>query len=225
MMQKFRKFVSVEEARMWGEKCYSYWLPRYQLGGALRHCYELEDAERLLPGDFSQEECEELKKDALENKWFSLYCGGNWGLALNQKLREGYSTFGFREEDLKEMQQVMDSRLEQSKVPENIWGYRFLDYKDLCRSINKGHIVCGTIIQDKGYMGVGLVKTALTEEWGAYNTLLKILIPQGSKGLYIDLISNRGNEQEVLLARNSRLKVLFRYRCKGKRVFVCRLIK
>ena len=186
-MQKFRKFVSVEEARMWGEKCYSYWLPRYQLGGALRHYYELEDIEQLLPGDFSLEECEQLKRDALENMWFSFYCGGNWGLSLNQKLREGYSTFGFREEDLKEMQQVMDSRLEQSEVPENIWGYRFLDYKDLCRSINKGHISCGTIIQDKGYMGVGLVKDALKEEWGTYNTLLKILIPQGSKGLYIDV--------------------------------------
>lgn len=172
-MQKFRKFVSVEEARTWGEKCYSYWLPRYQPGGALRHYYELEDIEQLLPGDFSLEECEQLKRDALEN----------------------------------------------------IWGYRFLDYKDLCRSINKGHISCGTRIQDKGYMGVGLVKDALKEEWGTYNTLLKILIPQGSKGLYIDLISNRCNEQEVLFARNSRLKVLFRYRCTGKRVLVCRLIK
>ena len=37
--------------------------------------------------------------------------------------------------------------------------------------------------------------------------LLKKLIPQGSKGLYIDLISNRSNEQEVLFARNSRLNV------------------
>lgn len=224
MKQKYKKFTDVEEARMWGREYYSYWLPRYQLGGELRYCYELENIEWLLSGNFTLKESEQLKRDALENKWFSFYCGGNYGLALNQKLREGDSIYCFPEEDFNEMQQVMDFRLEQSKIPENVLGYRFVKYKDLCRSINKKHIMCGMIIQDKGYMGVGLIKTALIKEWGSYDTLLKILIPQGAKGLYIDLVSNRPKEQEVLFARNSKLKVLFQYRHKGKRVLICRMI-
>ena len=36
-------------------------------------------------GDFSEEEIQELRVDALENKWFSFYCGGNLGLAINEK--------------------------------------------------------------------------------------------------------------------------------------------
>lgn len=36
-MQKiYRKFTGIDEAREWGKKNYSYWLPRYQLGGRLK---------------------------------------------------------------------------------------------------------------------------------------------------------------------------------------------
>lgn len=87
------------------------------------------------------------------------------------------------------------------------------------------HIFLGTKICDKGYMGVGLVAPSLEEEYGTYDTMLKIMIPQGAKGLYVDLISCRSSEQEIILARDSVLKVLLRYRCKGKRIFVCRLIE
>ncbi|MEE0687043.1 MAG: ADP-ribosyltransferase [Lachnospiraceae bacterium] len=225
-MEKYKKFFSVKEARIWGEKNYSYWLPKYQLGGSLRHCFELDDIERLLLGGLSLEDCERLKEEALEYKWFSYYCGGNWGLALNEKLRYGFSKYGFPEEDLNEMMKVMDSRLNHSFIPENLWGYRFLEYRDLCRSMGKKHIFCGTIIEDKGYMGVGLVESALSEDFGvSYNTLLKIMIPQGAKGLYMDLISNRSDEQELLLARGSHLRVLFRYRYNKKRILVCKLVQ
>lgn len=222
---KYRKFLSVEDSKGWGERNYSYWLPRYQVGGCLRNCFELDDVECLLSGEFSPEDCKRLREDALENKWFSFYCGGNWGLALNEKLRYGYTEYEYQEKDLIEMMNVLDLRLNQSLVSENVWGYRLLNYRDLCRSLDKKCIFCGTIIEDKGYMGVGLVESALIEEFGeAFDTLLKIMIPQGTKGLYIDLISNRSKEQELLLARGSRLRVLFRCRYNRKRVFVCKLV-
>ena len=146
-------------------------------------------------------------------------------MAINEKNRYGYTGFTFPEDELVEMQVVMDNRLNKSYVPENIWGYRFLDYRELCISTNRHHINWGAVIEDKGYMGVGLVKSSLEEEFGSYDTLLKIMIPKGAKGLYIDLISNRGEEQELLCARGSKLKVLFTYRRRGKKILICKMLK
>ena len=207
------------------KRFYSYWLPNYQLGGKLRGNYDTENPERFLKGKFSEEEKQELREDAVENKWFSFYCGGNWGLAINEKQRYGYTGFTFPQEELAEMQDVMDNRLNNSYVPENVWGYRFLDYRKLCIGTQRRYINCGAVIEDKGYMGVGLVKSSLKEEFGSYDTLLKIMIPQGAKGLYIDLISNRGEEQELLFERGSKLKVLFTYRSRGKKIIICKMLK
>lgn len=220
----YRKFRSTKEAIEWGKDHYGYWLPNYQPEGALRGYFGTENLEALLLGEYTQMEVKKLKEEAMEYRWLSYYCGGNYGLAINQKLRYGYTIYEFPEKNLMEMQQVMDTCLERWVIPEDIWGYRFLEYEDLCKSTKRKYINCGAIIEDKGYMGVGLVESALGEEFGAHNTLLKIMIPKGTKGLYIDLISNRGNEQEVLFARGSKLMVVFCYRRISRRVIICKVI-
>ena len=48
MWYKYRKFTSIDEARCWGKRFYSYWLPNYQLGGKLRGNYDTENPERFL---------------------------------------------------------------------------------------------------------------------------------------------------------------------------------
>lgn len=224
MREIYKKFASIDEARDWGIRNYSYWLPRYQLGGKLRGNYDTENPEIYLEGDFSEEEIQELRVDAIENKWFSFYCGENYGRAINEKNRYGYTNSTFSEDELEEMQAVMDKRLNKSYVPENILGYRFLDYRDLCISTNRYHINWGAVIEDKGYLGVGLVESSLEKEFGSYDTLLKIMIPKGTKGLYIDLISNRRKEQELICARGSKLKVML-YRRRGKKILICKMLK
>lgn len=195
----YRKFKSVDEATKWGEDHYGYWLPNYQPEGGLGGYFGTENLEDLLPGEYTQIEVE--------------------------KLRYGYTKYEFLEKDLMEMQQVMDTCLDRWVIPEDIWGYRFLEYEDLCKSTKRKYINCGAIIEDKGYMGVGLVESELEKEsFGAHNTLLKIMIPKGTKGLYIDLISNRGNEQEVLFARGRKLRVVFCYRRISRRVIICKVI-
>lgn len=92
---------------------------------------------------------------------FHFYCGGNWGLAINKKNRYGYTALLFQKMNLRKCKRLMDKRLNKSYVPENIWGYRFLDYRELCISTNRRYINWGAIIEDKGYMGVGLVKSSL----------------------------------------------------------------
>lgn len=224
VFNKYRRFETIDEATFWGKKHFSYWLPRYQVGGKLRHNYEVDNLEMYLHDEWSVISKEEIKKDAIENKWFSFYCGGNYGLAINKKLRFGNTESLFSEDELIEMQEIMDNRLSKSFVPENIWGYRYLKYDDLCSSTKMRNIKRGMFIEDKGYMGVGLVKSQLQREFDTYDTLLKIMIPERVNGLYIDLISNRREEQEVLFARGSKLKVIFKYRSKGKRIIVCQML-
>ena len=43
MREIYRKFTSIDEARDWGKKNYSYWLPKYQLDGKLRRNYDTEN--------------------------------------------------------------------------------------------------------------------------------------------------------------------------------------
>ena len=62
MWYKYRKFTSIDEARCWGKRFYSYWLPNYQLGGKLRGNYDTENPERFLKGKFSEEEKQVLLK-------------------------------------------------------------------------------------------------------------------------------------------------------------------
>ncbi len=195
----YRKFRSTKEAICWGKNHYGDWLPNYQPEGELRGYFGTENLEALLLGEYTQIEVE--------------------------KLRYGCTKYEFLEKELMEMQQVMDTCLDRWVIPEDIWGYRFLEYEDLCKSTKRKYINCGAIIEDKGYMGVGLVESALGKEsFGAHNTLLKIMIPKGTKGLYIDLISNRSNEQEVLFARGSKLRVVFCYRRISRRVIICKVI-
>ncbi|MCH5170680.1 MAG: hypothetical protein J1F24_05275 [Oscillospiraceae bacterium] len=223
MCKKYKKITRVDEAVSWGKKYYGYWLPNYQLGGKLRNVYETEHPEWYVTQRISKAEIEKLKEEALENQYFSFYCGGNYGLAINQKLRKGYTNYIFPENNLLIMQKVLDERLNISYIPENIWGYRFVDYNDLCNSAGKQNITRGTVLEDKGYMGVGIVKSELIKDFGRYDTILKIMIPKGAKGLYTNLISNRNREQEVLFARGTKLRVLFKYRGKRK-ILICKMM-
>ncbi|MNO00830.1 hypothetical protein D3C81_2208000 [compost metagenome] len=74
-------------------------------------------------------------------------------------------------------------------------------------------------------MGVGLVKESLLEEHD-YDTIMKVFVPVGCNAIYLDLISRRINEQEVLFKRNTRLKVISNKKgfFKNKRNIICVII-
>lgn len=54
MWYTYKKFTNIDEAREWGKKYYSYWLPRYQVGGKLRRIYDTENIERYFWGKLFQ---------------------------------------------------------------------------------------------------------------------------------------------------------------------------
>lgn len=204
MSNMFREFISVEEAVSFGSKYFSNWLKEFQLGGEWRH-YEVPS---IAPHLIDNQECiDRLNQEYTVFSAFAQYCGGNYGLAINQFCRRGYSDFSFKLESLKERILIMDEEFKKFEIKENIVAFRTFTYKDFLKVQEKNRIGKGDVVVDKGFMGLGLVREALLSEHN-YDTIMKVLVPVGCHAIYLDLISNRRNEQELLLQRNTRLMVL-----------------
>lgn len=200
--------MSYEESKSFGEKYYSTWLQDFQLEGKHRHTYELSDLNyEVIKESKGKEYADRFRHEVSVYKAFSYYCGGNYGLAINELCRKGYTDIGFNTHTLKSMIQIMESEINKFVIKENIIGYRTLCYKDLLFAQRKSNLRKGDIIIDQGFMGVGLVKETLLQEHDM-DTLMKVFIPTGSHAIYLDLISNRPNEQELLLKKNTKLKIL-----------------
>lgn len=200
----FKEFVSIKEAESFGIKYFGDWLKEFQCEGEWRD-YEVPNIAPYIVDD--KELVENLNRDYLVYRAFAEYCGGNYGLAINEYCRKGFSSFLFRQEDLDERIRIIDHEIKKFELKENIVAYRTFKYKDLLIGQGKYKIRKGDIINDKGFMGLGLVKESLLKEHN-YDTIMKVFVPAGCHSIYLDLISIRPNEQEMLLQRNTRLKVL-----------------
>lgn len=172
-----------------------------------------------------KEKADILKKEFKTYKAFSYYCGGNYGLAINQLCRYGHQTFGFKDSIVKELIELMKKEILKYNIYENIIAFRVLDYNDLLNTVGTKKIIIDQILIDNGFMGVGLVKDELIKEYSGYDTMLQIYIPKECNGLYLDLISNRSEEQEILFFPGSRLKVLSNKKhFRKQRVIVCEML-
>jgi hypothetical protein len=208
LYNEFREFISLEDALNFGMKYFSEWLKDFQVEGKFRRIYKLGDIEYLtIKEEKGQEYAEQIKRECLVYEAFSYYCGGNYGLAINELCRYGHSNYQFKKEILESLIQVIDNEINKYEIRENIIAYRTFCYKDFLRAQKTNRINIDDIITDQGFMGVGLVKEKLLEEHD-YDTVMKVYIPVGSQAIYIDLISNRLNEQELLFKKGTRLKVL-----------------
>lgn len=208
MNKDFREFISLESAIRFGSKYNGEWLKEFQEQGRWHGFYELNDIECFIDkGEITQEYLEKIEQECRIYKTFSYYCGGNYGLAINEVCRKGYTNFSFNKETVRAMIEIMDNEISKFEVHENIVAYRSLTYADLLSVQKKEKVKKGDIIVDQGFMGVGLVKEQLLKEHD-YDTIMKVYIPIGSQAIYLDLISRRSNEQELLLKRGTRLMVL-----------------
>jgi len=223
LYNEFKEFMSLGDAVNFGTKYFSSWLKEFQAGGKLKRVYELSELEyRLIKEKENQECAERIKNECLIYKTFSYYCGGNYGLAINELFRYDYSSFKFKTETIEAMIQIMDNEIIKHEIKENIVAYRTFSYVDLLKAQKRDRIGKGDIIVDKGFMGVGLVKARLIEEH-KYDTIMKVFVPVGCRAIYLDLISHRLNEQELLFKRGTRLKVLSNKKSffSNKREMIC----
>lgn len=104
---------------------------------------------------------------------------------------------------------IIDNEINKFEINENIIAYRTFNYIDLLRAQKINRTNMDDIIVDQGFMGVILVKEKLLEEHERYDTIMKVYVPIGAHAIYLDLISNRPNEQELLFKKGTRLKVLY----------------
>jgi hypothetical protein len=208
LYNEFREFKSLEDACKFGMKYFSGWLKEFQVEGKYRGVYKLSDFEyRTIKEEKDQEYAEQIRRECLIYEAFSYYCGGNYGLAINELCRYGHSSYQFKKEELESFIQIIDNEINKYEIRENIVAYRTFCYKDLLRAQKTNKINVGDIITDQGFMGVGLVKEKLLEEHN-YDTTIKVYVPVGAHAIYLDLISNRLNEQELLFKKGTSLKVL-----------------
>jgi len=208
LYNEFRNFKSLDDARNFGMKFFSGWLKEFQAKGKYRGIYNLSDFEyRAIKEERGEEYAEQIKRECLIYEAFSYYCGGNYGLAINELYRYGHSSYQFKKEKLESLIQIIDNEINKYEIKENIVAYRTFCYKDLLRVQKTKRINIGDIITDQGLMGVGLVKEKLLEEHN-YDTIMKVYVPVGAHAIYLDLISNRLNEQELLFKKGTSLKVL-----------------
>ncbi|WP_053985018.1 ADP-ribosyltransferase [Niameybacter massiliensis] len=226
LYKQYRQFNSIAEAKDFGRKYYNDWLQDFQLGQKFYRCYDIRDIDCLLLKEEKGEDyTDKIKQQSLIYKTFSYYCGGNYGLAINELCRYGYSNIGFSSDTLREMIAIMDSEIKIHSIQEDIIAYRTLAYKDLKKSQGKKRIKKGDIIIDQGFMGCGLVKEMLLLEHN-YDTVMQIFIPSGVHALYLDFISNRDREQEILFERNTKLRVISNRKIllQKKRIIVCEMV-
>lgn len=219
----YKKFKSIEAAVEWGKKHFGYWLKNYQRGGALRNSYDVINSYLYYQAKTTEKK-EKLIKEEKAYTAITYYCGGNTGQTANTYCRNnGLLYGGIKEEYVTNFIRELDAALRDGEIPEDITAYRFISYEDL-KHAQKKQLLPGSVITDKGYMGVGLVKNSLRQEHNHYDTTLKIYIPKGAKGTYLELISGRPEEQEILFQRGAKLRMLWNIKIGRNRYMGCKYI-
>lgn len=218
---EFKEFVSITESIQYGNRYYKDWLKEFQYNEEFWMCCEFRQIEYEVLTEH-EEYIEELKYKCFLNKCFSYYCGSDYSRALNQLCRYGDTMYSFNQNFLIKMKDTMENEINKFTVNENIIGYRTLNYKDLLNSLNLKKIKRGDIIEDRGFMGVGLVRKPLLESQPSYDTVMKIYIPASARAIYLYFISNRNKEQEMLFSLNTKLEVISnRFYFRRKRELEC----
>ncbi|MFR1830513.1 ADP-ribosyltransferase [Clostridium butyricum] len=179
-MDKFKEFVKDREADKWSKENYGEWL-------------------------------EKLKKD--EYTCFSndiadlLYCyTGNMNLEFNRIMR-GYTSLYL--EDIEEYTykiDIINSNISKFELKENIVVWRYTDNKVFKTLFENQKIKVGANFVEKGFMSTTLIAKKL-EKFAfdhKYNTLLKLYLPKGAKGAYVDFEKGMLDEKEFLLPRDSK---------------------
>jgi hypothetical protein len=138
------------------------------------------------------------------------YSGGEYR-AINSELRAG--------ETDPERVGALDAALEKASLPETFQVYRGASLDSLPDEVSAlmgvdneqfMRALEGSVLQDQGYLSTtvseGLAQTRFTKD---NNVMYQILAPEGSHGGFLGpLLSRNADEQEILFARGSQLRVV-----------------
>ena len=208
--KEYREFLNADETADWGKKYYGEWGKRYK--------EIMKEAKPVLS-------CE-CFASVIEN-----YCGHS-SKSLNLYLRENYQdkkTNSEHEADkvkemcrISEMADILSIVLCYApRIPHNLVVYRMVD-DNFVRMLSEDSRKSGGYTEEPGFLSTSLLKKiAEDKEYEHRGNLLKIYVPRGSVGAYINEIMAR-DEEEILFLPNAGLTMLD-YPAKdketGKKVF------
>lgn len=145
-----------------------------------------------------------------EKKSVKSYTGNAYD-AMNTYLRTGsfdnvYFGYGENRNTIEGYIKGCTSALEKSRIKEDVIVHRGIG-NGLCKMLNitpeqlskmSSSDLVGTVFTEKGFCSTGVAES---DAWGGVK--MHILVPSGSKGMYVDPISTFKGEHELLLQRNS----------------------
>lgn len=201
---KYKEFSTVDECKKWGNY-YSCWANRYK------------DVMLLV---------EKIKNNhSIETSTIECYCGYSFR-EVNEFLRFGYHS---NKQLYDKMVDILIMLLcSAPKIKDDIVVYRVVDDVFIKELIGKNKLKDSIGTREKGFMSTSLLKNIVNiySNGGSGLYLLKIYVPKGTVGIYVNTVTRR-NEEEILLAPNNYLRLIeYPYYDKkfSVKIFECQLI-
>ncbi|MEE1076941.1 MAG: ADP-ribosyltransferase [Acutalibacteraceae bacterium] len=203
----YREFKDKNETREWGKNIYSSWSNEYKrVMGIVGH----------YKGDTS---------NSLFNSPIEFYCGHSH-LHINNYMRGIGPDHNGIYRELSDIIKIL--LISAPRIPENIVLYRVVCDDFINEMIKLNKETNNTPVCEKGFISTSLLTDIvdLDEAYNNYDNLLKIYVDKGTVGLYVNCITNRA-EEEILLMSNGYFRMIeYPYRDEetNKMIYECKLL-
>lgn len=201
--ETYLEFHNKEEAQTWGLKHYKNWSDEYK---------------RVMQMSTSAMKC------SMCDMPIECYCGYSYQ-QINEFLRYEKDNSNHTYRELADILSVV--LCSAPRIPNNLVLYRMVNDEFINMLIKKNKEAIP--IQEKGFMSTSLLKSIAneTEPYASHNNLMRIFVPKGTIGVYVNAVTSR-SEEEMLLFPNMYLGLAsYPHKDKdtGKMLFECQLIK
>jgi len=202
--EEYREFKDIESSQAWGMENYKEWSENY----------------KKVMKKYSK-----LCKNNLYNEPIECYCGYSYR-EISKFLRYGIDSEYHTYRELSDILSLVLCTV--PTIPCNLVVYRIVNDEFINAMIENNKSDIPLPMHEKGFMSTSLLKT-IADENEAYTgekNLLKIFVPKGTVGIYVNTIAMR-SEEEMLLLPNMYLGLIsYPYEDKEvkKIIFECKLI-
>ncbi|EHI99780.1 hypothetical protein CDLVIII_3206 [Clostridium sp. DL-VIII] len=177
----FKEFSTEDEAKEWVNENYGQWLEKIQI---TQYSYASKNVSDLLSG-----------------------YSGNMDRVYNQMLRGKREFPKSQSKEFIENINIINNAISKLKLKENIQVWRWTSKNEFKKLFENAKIKKGHTFIDKAFMSTTLVSDLLENfaKSRKYDCLLKLYLPKGTKGAYIDFYDKYHllNECEFLLPTNT----------------------
>ena len=180
-VQIFKEFFAEDEAKRWAKENYGDWLDKIQI---TKYSYSSKNINDLLFG-----------------------YSGNMDRVYNQRLRGKIKNCENQCKEFMKNIKIINNEISKLKLKENVIVWRWTSKSEFKKLFENAKIKKGHTFIDKAFMSTTLVADLLENfaKNRKYDCLLKLYLPKGTKGAYIDFYDKYHllNECEFLLPTNT----------------------